>query len=67
MRSTERSPEKNLDTKRSRAETCGLLAATLACYLVAAACVFAVGYTLAAHAAHDAGRFASAVVMKNGL
>jgi hypothetical protein len=59
MRSTE--------TKRTRAETCCLLAATLACYLAAAACVFAVGYTLAALAARDAGRFASAVVARNGF
>lgn len=58
---------RNPETKRTRAETCWMLAATLACYLAAAACVLAVGYTLAALAAHDAGRFASAVVAKRGL
>jgi hypothetical protein len=50
-----------------RAETRGLLAATLACYLLAAACVFAIGYTLATLGARDAGRLASAVVSRNGF
>lgn len=62
-----RSPGKSSDTNRTRAESCGLLAATLACYLVAAACVLAVGYTLTALAARDAGRFASSVVARHGL
>ncbi|MET0625875.1 MAG: hypothetical protein ABW250_23275 [Pyrinomonadaceae bacterium] len=62
-----RSPERSSITKRTRAESCGLVAATLACYLAAAVCVFAVGYTLAVLAARDAGRFTSAVAMKNGL
>ncbi|HEY0172281.1 MAG TPA: hypothetical protein VGB98_14750 [Pyrinomonadaceae bacterium] len=62
-----RSPERSSDTKRTRAGTCLLVAVTLACYLAAAACVFAVGYTLAALAAHDAGRFASAFAAKHGL
>lgn len=38
------------DTK-NRAETGTLLAATLACYLAALACVFALSYSLAALAA----------------
>lgn len=62
-----RSPERNSATKRTRAESGGLLAATLACYLLAAACVLAVGYTLAALVARDAGRLASAVVARHGL
>ena len=49
--------------KRSRAETATLLAATLACYLAAAACVFAIGYTLTTLAARDAGRRVEAAVV----
>ena len=37
--------------KKNRAETKPLLAATLACYLTALACVFAFSYSLAALAA----------------
>lgn len=62
-----RSPERSSATKRTRAENCGLVTVTLACYLAAAACVFAVGYTLTVLAAHDAGRFASAFTAKHGL
>ena len=38
---------------KNRAETRTLLAATLACYLVGFACVFALSYSLAALAALD--------------
>ena len=62
-----RSPEGSSATKRTRAESCGLLAATLACYPAAAACVLAAGYAAAKLAALDAGRFASAVVAQHGL
>ncbi|HEX8282716.1 MAG TPA: hypothetical protein VF588_05150 [Pyrinomonadaceae bacterium] len=55
------------EVKRTHAETAGLLAATLACYLAAAACVLALGYTLTTLAARDAGRRAAAVLATHGF
>ena len=54
------------DTK-NRAETRTLLAATLACYLAALACVFALSYSLAALAAPGLRRQTAAVNAPYGL
>ena len=54
------------DTK-NRAETGTLLAATLACYLVGLACVFALSYSLAALAAPGLKRHTAAVTAQYGL
>jgi hypothetical protein len=53
------------DTK-NRAETATMLAATLACYLAALACVFALSYSLAALAAPGLRRQTAAVNMQYG-
>ena len=52
---------------KDRAETGTLLAATLACYLTVLACVFALGYSLAALAAPGLRRQATAVTTPHGL
>ncbi|HZB45179.1 MAG TPA: hypothetical protein VE360_08045 [Pyrinomonadaceae bacterium] len=53
--------------KKYRAETGTMLAATLACYLAALACVFALSYSLAALAAPGLKRQAAAVAAPYGL
>jgi hypothetical protein len=54
------------DTK-NRAETRSLLAATLACYLLACACVFALSYSLAALAAPGLKRHTAAAAARYDL
>lgn len=54
------------DTK-NRAETGTLLAATLACYLAALVCVFAISYSLAALAAPGLKQQTAAVTAPYGL
>jgi hypothetical protein len=52
---------------KKRAETRTLLAATLACYLAGLACVFALGYSLAALSAPGLRRQAAALTAPYGL
>jgi hypothetical protein len=52
--------------KRTHAETGALLALTLACYLVTAACVLVMSHTLVTLAARDLGGRAVAVVKPDG-
>ena len=52
---------------RNRAETGTLLAATLACYLAALVCVFALSYSLAALAVPGLKRHTAAVTAQYGL
>jgi hypothetical protein len=52
---------------RARTETGTLLALTLACYILATACVLTIGYALTTLAARDVGRQAAAVVAPHGL
>lgn len=53
--------------EKNRVETRALLAATLACYLAGVACVFALGYSLAALAAPGLKRQTAAVNAPYGL
>jgi hypothetical protein len=52
---------------KNRVETTTLLAATLACYLLGLACVFALSYSLAALAAPGLRRQAAAINAPHGL